>query len=107
MAGNPLMNMMMKNNPIMQMANMLKNGNGNPQAMINMLLQKNPQVAQIVQNMNGKSPDQIGEMVRNIAQERGMDLGQVIGDIGVPQEVISKYHINGTQEMKQDQTNNA
>lgn len=90
MAGNPLANMMMNNNPIMQMANMLRNG-GNPSAMLNQLMQKNPAMGQITQMMNGKSPEQLGEMMRNTAQQRGINLGELMAQIGVPEDVQAKY----------------
>lgn len=104
MAGNPLMNMLngnnpMMNNPLMQMVNMMKNG-GNPSAMLNQLIQKNPQMQQISQMMNGKSPQQMGEMMRNLAQQKGVDLGQLMGQIGVPEDVQAKYLGNTEQQQK-------
>lgn len=103
MAGNPLMNILngnnpMMNNPLMQMVNMMKNG-GNP-TMLNQLMQKNPQMQQISQMLNGKSPDQMGEMMRNIAQQKGVDLGQLMGQIGVPEELQAKYLGNAEQTNK-------
>lgn len=96
MAGNPLANMMNGgNNPIMQMANILKSG-GNPSALLNQLMQNNPQMQQYAQMMNGRSPEQLGEMVRNVAKERGADLGQIMNQLGVPENIQRQYL--GTKE---------
>lgn len=102
MAGNPLANMMggnnpiasmLQGNPVMQVVNIMRNG-GNPNAMLNQIMQKNPQMQQFTQMMNGKTPDQMGELMRNLAQQRGVDLGQLAQYMGMPQDVATKYGIN-------------
>lgn len=96
MAGNTLLNAlnnqniqsMMQNSPIGQMINVLKSG-GNPMAM----LQGNPQLAQIMQMTNGKTPGDLGQMVNNMAQQKGIDIGQLAQSIGMPPEVAQQYGI--------------
>lgn len=44
----------------------------------------NPQVNQVMQMMNGKSPHQIKQMASNMAKERGMSLEQVTQQLGIP-----------------------
>lgn len=98
---NPLMQMMgnamgnnpmMQNNPIMQMISMLKNG-GNPQAMIQQMAGSNPQMKQIMDTVNGKSQQEMNEYIKNAAQQRGVDLGQLAQSIGMPPEIMSRYGI--------------
>lgn len=110
MSGNPLANLMsggnplqsmLQGNPVMQVVNIMRTG-GNPNAMLNQLMQKNPQMQQIQQMMNGKSPNQMGELMRNVAQQRGVDLGELAQMIGMPQDVATRYGIN----MSAQQTNN-
>lgn len=102
MAGNPLVNMMggnnpmasmLQGNPVMQVVNIMRNG-GNPNTMLNQLMQKNPQMQQFTQMLNGKTPDQMGELMRNLAQQRGVDLGQLAQYMGMPQDVAARYGIN-------------
>lgn len=101
MNGNPLMQMMgsamgdnpmMQSNPIMQIISMLKNG-GNPQALIQQMAGSNPQVKQIMDTVNGKSQQEMNEYIKNAAQQKGVDLGQLAKSIGMPSEVASRYGI--------------
>lgn len=96
MAGNALLNgmmpNMMQNNPLMQMIQMLKGG-GNPQAMFQQMASKNPQMQQIMNMVNGKSTSEMSEMMKNAAQERGVDLGQLASQLGMPKNVAEKYGI--------------
>lgn len=73
-------NPMMQNNPIMQMISMLKNGN-------------NPQMKQIMDTVSGKSQQEMNEYIKNAAQQRGVDLGQLAKSIGMPPEIAEKYNI--------------
>ena len=88
---NPLMQMMgnspmMQNNPIMQLVGALKNG-GNPQQMLQQMMGQNPQFKQIVDSVQNKSPQQMGEYVRNAAQQKGVDLKQLADQLGMPEDV--------------------
>lgn len=96
MSGNSLLgNMMpnmMQNNPIMQMVQMLKGG-GNPEAMLQQFASKNPQMQQMMNMLNGKNSSEMGEMMKNAAQERGVNLAQLASQLGMPKEVAAKYGI--------------
>ncbi len=52
----------------------------NPMGMINMAIQKNPQLgncwAMTQQMTNGKSPEQVQQIINNIARQKGIDLQQ-------------------------------
>ena len=66
----------------MQMIQMLQSS-GNPmQAMMNMANQ-NPMLRNVIQIMNGKTPQQMEQTVRQIAQQRGVDLDQLAHHMGV------------------------
>ena len=66
----------------MQMIHMLQSS-GNPmQAMMNMANQ-NPMLRSAIQMMNGKTPQQMEQTVRQIAQQRGVDLDQLAHHMGV------------------------
>ena len=65
----------MMNNPMMQLMQLMRNG-GNPMTMLNQMTGNNPMVGQLMQSMQGKSPDALRQMAMNIAKERGIDLNQ-------------------------------
>lgn len=71
------------NSTLFQMINMARNG-GNPMHMIQQMARSNPQINQVMQMMNGKSPDQLRQMASNMAKERGMSLEQVAQQLGIP-----------------------
>ena len=64
------------------MINIARNG-GNPMQLMQQMARSNPQVNQVMQMMNGKSPDQLRQMASNMAKERGMDLNQVAKQLGI------------------------
>jgi hypothetical protein len=70
------------NNPMLQMISMLQAGK-NPSAILNMMAQNNPQARQIMQVINGKTPDQLQQMARNIAAERGTTIEDVARQLGI------------------------
>ncbi len=101
MAGNPLLSMMggnnpianmMQNNPVMQMVNMLKNGK-NPQAFVQQMMGQNPQFGQMVNSLNGKDQSQVNDMISNLAKEKGVDLHQLVNQLGVPEDVVKNLGI--------------
>lgn len=110
MAGNPLMNMMnggnpMMNNPLFKMVNALMNSQ-NPMQALTQIAGQNQGVANVMQIANGKSPEQISELVRNTMAQKGIsmsDVAQFAQSMGMPSEIAAKYGI----EMQKDQTNNA
>lgn len=72
----------MMNNPMMQVLQLMRNG-GNPMAMLNQMTGNNPMVSQLMQSMQGKSPDALRQMAANIAKERGIDLEQFASQFGM------------------------
>lgn len=70
------------NNPIMAMVNMMRTG-GNPMALMQQMAKSNPQVNQVMQMMNGKSPAQLKSMAENIAKEQGTTVEQVAQQLGL------------------------
>lgn len=72
---------MIRINPI-QFIQMVKNG-GNPQQMLNQMAQNNPQAQQVLNAMQGKTPAEMKEYTENLAKERGVDLNQLINQLGL------------------------
>lgn len=70
------------NNPMMQVLQLMRNG-GNPMTMLNQMTGNNPMVGQLMQSMQGKSPDALRQMAMNIAKERGIDLNQFAQQFGM------------------------
>lgn len=74
--------MQMPNNQMMQLINLARTG-GNPMAMLNAMSGSNPQIAQAMQMMRGKSPQQLRQMAENMANERGINLNQLASSMGL------------------------
>lgn len=70
------------NNPVMLLVQAMNNG-GNPMQLIQQMAGQNPQIAQAFQMMQGKNPKQLEVMVRNMAGERGVDINQMLRDLGI------------------------
>lgn len=68
-------------NPL-QMMQMLR-GAQNPMQAMMQLSQQNPQLNQVMQMTNGKTPAQMEQMVRQAAQQRGIDLAQLAQQLGI------------------------
>lgn len=68
-------------NPL-QMMQMLR-GSQNPMQTMMQLSRQNPQLNQIMQMANGKTPTQMEQMVRQAAQQRGVDLNQLAQQLGI------------------------
>lgn len=73
---------MMMINPMMQMVGMLRNGKS-PQQFLMQMAQNNPQVRQVMQMMQGKSPAELRQMADNIAAERGTTVEDVARQLGI------------------------
>ena len=58
-------------NPFFQIVKQIKSGQANPQAIVQMLVQSNPQVAQMIDQMRGKMSYQ--DLAMNIMKQRGID----------------------------------
>jgi hypothetical protein len=70
------------NNPIMMLVQAMNNG-GNPLALLQQMASQNPQAFQALQMMQGKNPQQLEQMARGMAQERGIDINQMIRQLGI------------------------
>lgn len=70
------------NNPVLMLVQAMNNG-GNPMQLIQQMAGQNPQIAQAFQMMQGKSPKQLQNMAQNMARERGVDLNQMLRDLGI------------------------
>lgn len=70
------------NNPLMQLISMTRQGN-NPMQMIQQMAANNPQAAQAMKIMQGKSPEQLKQIATNMAKERGMTIEQVMQQLGI------------------------
>lgn len=58
-------------NPFFQLVKQIRGGQANPQAVVQMLVQNNPQVAQMIDQMRGKMSYQ--DLAMNIMKQRGID----------------------------------
>lgn len=72
----------MQNNPLMALVQVMNSG-GNPLALLQQMAPQNPQAFQALQMMQGKNPQQLEQMARSMAQERGIDLNQMIRQLGI------------------------
>lgn len=71
----------MMNNP-MQLMMMIRNSN-NPMGMIQQLFGQHPQYSQIMSMMQGKTPQQMEQYVRNLYQSQGQDINQKAYQFGL------------------------
>ena len=71
----------MMNNP-MQLFQMLR-GSQNPMQMMMSMFGSNPQFNQIMQIVQGKSPQELEQYVRNAYQSNGQDINQVLKQFGL------------------------
>lgn len=74
--------MMQRNNPMAMMMQMMRSG-GNPNTMLQQMAKQNPQVRQFMQMINGKTPQQLENITRNAARERGVNLEDLMRQFGV------------------------
>lgn len=74
--------MMPMNNPMMMLINAMRGG-ANPMAVMQQMAGGNPQIAQGMKMLNGKSPEQIQHMAQNMAKERGVDVNDIIRNLGI------------------------
>lgn len=70
------------NNPVMALVQAMQQGR-NPMALMQTMAQQNPQVAQALQMVQGRSPQQLQQMAQNMAKERGIDLNQLLRQMGI------------------------
>ena len=55
----------------------------NPKALLQQLSGNNPQLKRVVEVMNGKSPKELEQYVRNTAKTQGVDLNQLAQRMGL------------------------
>lgn len=70
------------NNPLLQMVGLLQSG-GNPMQMLQQMAMQNPQAAQAMKMIRGKSPQELRQMAENMAKERGTTLDAVAQSLGL------------------------
>lgn len=70
------------NNPVLTLVQAMQQGR-NPMALMQTMAQQNPQVAQALQMVQGRSPQQLQQMAQNMARERGIDLNQMLRQMGI------------------------
>ena len=68
-------------NPI-QLIQMLQQS-GNPMQMLTGIAQTNPQLGQVLQMVNGKTPAEMQQMAYEAARQRGVDLNQLSRQLGI------------------------
>ena len=62
---------------------MIQSG-GNPQQLINQIVNQNPKFKNIMNNINGKDPNQLKDMFYSMCKEKGIN----------PQDIAKQYNIN-------------
>lgn len=70
------------NDPLLSMVQMFNSGR-NPMPMIEQMAKQDPYMAQAYQLMQGKNPQQLQAMAQNMAKERGIDLNEMIRQLGI------------------------
>lgn len=65
-----------------QMFQMLQSAR-NPMGLLQRLSQNNPQLQRVMEVMNGKSPKELEQYVRNTAKTQGVDLKQLAQKMGL------------------------
>lgn len=67
---------------ILQMISQLQQAQ-NPMGMIQQFCSRNPQLNQIMQQTQGKSPQELEQLVRNTAKTQGVDINQLARQLGL------------------------
>lgn len=53
------------------------------QMMINQIINSNPQARQLYESLKSKSTDELKQYAQNVAQGKGIDLKQFLGNYGI------------------------
>lgn len=69
-------------NPAMQMLDAMRRGQDPKQVLMGMA-RSNPQINQVMQMIQGKSPDQLRQIAVNMAAERGTSIEAVAQSLGL------------------------
>jgi len=70
------------NNPIMQLVQLMQAGK-DPGVLIRSLAQRDPRVQQVMQMLDGKTPAQKEQLVRNMCAERGTTVEDLARSMGI------------------------
>ena len=70
-------------NNVFQQIGMLLQSGRNPNAVLQSLVQSNPKARQAMQMFQGKSPQQLEQMVRNVCAERGTTVEDLARSLGI------------------------
>jgi len=74
--------MMPMNNPLTQITQLLQAGK-NPNAVLQMMLQQNPQARAAMQMFGGKGQNQMEQIVRNMCAQRGITVEDLARSMGI------------------------
>ena len=66
----------------MQLLQMMR-GSANPMETLMGMAQTNPQLGQVLQMLNGKTPAEMQRMVYDAAKQRGVDVNQLARQLGI------------------------
>lgn len=69
-------------NPLQMLVSALNNGH-DPKAMMAQMVGQNPQVAQAMKMIQGKSPAELQQIAQNMARERGTTVEQIAQSLGI------------------------
>lgn len=72
----------MMSNPTFQLANIARNG-GNAIQMLQRMAAQNPQAAQAINMIQGKTPQQLQQIATNMAQEIGTTPQEIARSLGL------------------------
>ena len=72
----------MTGNPMMFLLQAARSGK-DPMSLLRQMAGQNPQMAQFMQMIGGKSPAQLQQMAENMARERGIDINRLAQQMGV------------------------
>lgn len=50
---------------------------------INQIMARNPEARQLYENLKGKKPEELRQYAMNVAQGKGVDLQQFLGNYGI------------------------
>lgn len=65
-----------------QLLQMLKTAT-NPMALVQRIAQNNTQLQPIIQNIQNKTPQELEQYARNLAQSKGIDLNKLLNQYGL------------------------
>ena len=72
----------MMNNPLLTAVQMLNAGQ-NPASFMQQAATRDPRIAQAMQMIRGKNPQQVEQIARNMARERGIDINALAQQLGI------------------------